>query len=288
VIHKELSSQRRLHKKAIKFARLNLPFGQNRKLFPSVMLDTYELVNLRIPSKTMKHLQTPQTMINSTLVLCISVHLITCYIDQPYCQQVTVLNAPDSNRSLHPPAPNMPTRSKGAKMHRKEEEAMALATLAREKEAAKRQLQEEEAAVPAASGVALPSVVSPPSASNLNSLLTGHVGQESERAQEDGIASKAMEADLANNTGKPPKKKESKKYKISKEGKKDNANKRDQHGLAIKKGSFTTVTPAITTPPANKYKYERVFYEAGLELKGEDKYGAYVKQIGNLLDNSTR
>jgi hypothetical protein len=22
-----------------------------------------------------------------------------------------------------------------------------------------------------------------------------------------------------------------------------------------------------------------------LELKGEDKYGAYVKQIGNLLDN---
>jgi hypothetical protein len=28
-----------------------------------------------------------------------------------------------------------------------------------------------------------------------------------------------------------------------------------------------------------------VFYKAGLELKGEDKYGAYVKQIGNLLDN---
>jgi hypothetical protein len=63
-------------------------------------------------------------------------------------------------------------------------------------------------------------VVSPPSASNLNSLLTGHVGQESERAQEDGIASKAMEADSANNTGKPTKKKESKKSKISKEGKK--------------------------------------------------------------------
>jgi hypothetical protein len=55
--------------------------------------------------------------------------------------------------------------------------------------------------------------------------------------------------------------------------------------LALKKGSFATVTPAITTPPANKYKYERVFYEAGLELKGEDKYGAYVKQIRNLLEN---
>jgi hypothetical protein len=32
----------------------------------------------------------------------------------------------------------MLTRSKGAEMHRKEEEAMALATLAREEEAAKR------------------------------------------------------------------------------------------------------------------------------------------------------
>ena len=146
----------------------------------------------------MKHLQTPQTMTNSALVLCISVLLITCYVNQPYCQQVTVLNAPNSNQSLHPPAPNMPTCSKGAEMHGKEEEAMALATLAREKGAGERQLQEEEAAAPAASEVALPLVVSPPSASNLNSLLTGHVGQESERAQEDGIASKAMKADLAN------------------------------------------------------------------------------------------
>jgi hypothetical protein len=128
-------------------------------------------------------------------------------------------------------------------------------------------------------------VVSPPSASNLNSLLIGHVGQESERAQEDGIASKAMEADSANDTSKPPKKKQSRKSKISKEGKKDNANKRDRHGSALKKGSFATVTPAATTPPAKEYKYERVFYEAGLELKGEDKYGVYIKQIGNLLDN---
>jgi hypothetical protein len=82
-------------------------------------------------------------------------------------------------------------------------------------------------AVPAASGVVLALVVSPPSALNLNSLLTGQVGQESERAQEDGIASKAIEEDSANDIGKPPKKKESKKSKISKEGKKDNANKRD-------------------------------------------------------------
>jgi len=28
-----------------------------------------------------------------------------------------------------------------------------------------------------------------------------------------------------------------------------------------------------------------VFYEAGLKLKGKDKYNAYVKNIGNLLEN---
>ncbi len=104
---------------------------------------------------------------------------------------------------------------------------MALATLAREKEAAERRLQEEEGAVPAASGVVLPLVVSPPSALNLNSLLTGQVSQENQRAQEDGITSKAAEEDSANDNSKTPKKKISKKSKISKEGKKDNANKRD-------------------------------------------------------------
>jgi hypothetical protein len=147
-------------------------------------------------------------------------------------------------------------------MRRKEEEAMALATLAREKEAAKRQLQEEEAAALAASGKALPLVVSPPSALNLNSLLTGHVGQESERAQEDRISSKAMEVDLANDTGKPPKKKESKKSKISKEGKKDNANKRDQHGLVLKKGSLPQLPQPsqsllLTNTSMNEYSMEQ-------------------------------
>ncbi len=46
------------------------------------------------------------------------------------------------------------------------------------------------------------------------------------------------------------------------------------------------MTPVIaTTSSAKEYKYERVFYEAGLELKGKDKYSAYVKHIGNLLKN---
>jgi len=38
------------------------------------------------------------------------------------------------------------------------------------------------------------------------------------------------------------------------------------------------------TSSAKGYKFERVFYEAGLELKDEDKFSAYVKHIGNLLE----
>jgi hypothetical protein len=34
-----------------------------------------------------------------------------------------------------------------------------------------------------------------------------------------------------------------------------------------------------------EYLHNIVFYKAGLELKGEDKYGVYVKQIKNLLEN---
>jgi hypothetical protein len=74
----------------------------------------------------------------------------------------------------------MPTCSKEAKRRRKEEEAMAKATLEREKEAAVRQLQEEAAMATTASGKMPRLVVSPPSAWNLNSLLTGHVGQDTD------------------------------------------------------------------------------------------------------------
>jgi hypothetical protein len=56
--------------------------------------------------------------------------------------------------------------------------------------------------------------------------------------------------------------------------------------LALKKGRVASTAPAApTSPPATEYKYARVFYEAGFELKGEDKYGTYVKQIGNLFNN---
>jgi hypothetical protein len=54
--------------------------------------------------------------------------------------------------------------------------------------------------------------------------------------------------------------------------------------MSLKKSSFTTYAVAAT-PSAKDYKFEQVFYEAGLELKGKNKYSASVKHIGNLLKN---
>ncbi len=71
---------------------------------------------------------------------------------------------------------------------------------------------------------------------------------------------------------------------MNKEEKDDAATKKERRSSALKQGSVAVPLPTLR-PPAPAYKYERVFYEAGLELKGEDKYSAYVKQIGSLLKN---
>ena len=56
--------------------------------------------------------------------------------------------------------------------------------------------------------------------------------------------------------------------------------------MSLKKSSYANAEKVVRTTPSTKdYNFERVFYEAGLELKGEDKYSAYVKNIGNLLEN---
>jgi hypothetical protein len=228
----------------------------------------------------------PPTIAIIALILCIGFFPTYC-VDNPSCQarqQPTALNAPDTDRLPYSPASIMPTRSQEAKMCRKEEEAMAKATLEREKAAAARQLQEEKAMTTAATGLVPPSVVSPPSVSNLNSLLTGYIGRVTKRSQEDGTTLNAMGNNIINDTSKPPKQKKPKKSKSSKDNKEDGATKREQRGSALKQSSVAVATPT-PHPPAPAYKYEQVFYEAGLELKGEDEYGAYVKQIGNLLKN---
>ncbi len=53
--------------------------------------------------------------------------------------------------------------------------------------------------------------------------------------------------------------------------KEDTSTKRDRSGSSLKKSSFAT-QPEAATSSVKDYKFERVFYEAGLELKGEDKY----------------
>ncbi len=162
---------------------------------------------------------------------------------------------------------------------------MARATLEREKEAAAQQLQEEAEKAAVSAGLLPPPVVSPPSALNLTSLLTGHVGQDADGSKaEEELVLHAMDDNIRVETSKPKKQKKTKKTKPNKDAKDNVAVKKDRHSSVLKQGNVA-VPPSTPCPPDQAYKYERVFYEAGLELKGEDKYGAYVKQIGNLLKN---
>jgi hypothetical protein len=85
----------------------------------------------------------------------------------------------------------------------------------------------------------------------------------------------------AKDTVKSPTKKKSKNVQSSKD---DKAAKRNHSGSVLKKSSFATSTSA-SLAPTKEYLHSQVFYEAGLMLKRYDKNGAYVKQIGNLLEN---
>ncbi len=217
------------------------------------------------------------------LILCV-VFALKYGIGDPSCQRPTALTATVTNRFLPSFTPSMPTRSKEAKKRRKEEEAMAHAMLEREKDAAAQRLQEEAVKATAAAGMMQLTVVSPLPALNLNTLLTGHVGQDTNGTKKDGAALTAMDDKVSGENGKPPKQKKIRNSKLNKEEKDDAATKKEHHSLALKQGSVAIPLPTLC-PPAPAYKYEQVFYEVGLELKGEDKYGAYLKQIGSLLEN---
>ncbi len=179
--------------------------------------------------------------------------------------------------------PSRATRStQEAARRRQEDEAMAAVILQKQKNAGKND------GLKASNGddtnpiqVFLPSVVSPPSAPNLTSLLTGHVGQEVGNQASSDMDINLQEVEQVEDIAKSPKKKKSKKVKSTKE---DTSTKRDRSGSNLKKSSFAT-QPAAATSSVKDYKFERVFYKAGLKLKGKDKYSAYVKHIGNLLEN---
>ena len=131
-------------------------------------------------------------------------------------------------------------------------------------------------------------VVSPPLAPNLTSLLTGHTGQEvGPQAIDEGTAldknNHSQENEQVEDNLKSPIKKKSKKSKTTTD---DKPAKHDRSGSSLKKSSYANATKVVGTTPSTKdYNFERVFYEAELELKGEDKYSAYVKNIGNLIEN---
>ena len=190
--------------------------------------------------------------------------------------------------------PSRTTRTQDAARRHQEDKAMAAATLQKEKDTAKKEglkaVIEKDDFNAAANTILphepLPTVVSPPSAPNLNSLLTSHVGQEVGTQVADGTIATDMDINTqddeqVNDNVKSPKKKKSKKVKSTKE---DKSSKRDRSGTTLKISSFAT-PPVAAKPSTKEYKFERVFYEAGLELKGEDKYSAYVKHIGTLFEN---
>jgi hypothetical protein len=112
------------------------------------------------------------------------------------------------------PSRIMPTRTthaNDAARRCQEDEAMAAATLQKEKDGG---LANEGSHNDVVNSDPRPSVVSPPVVPNLNSLLTGHIGQEVEKpAAKNGTA---MEEEHVDDNVKSPQKKKVKKAKIQK------------------------------------------------------------------------
>ncbi len=123
------------------------------------------------------------------------------------------------------------------------------------------------------------SVVSPPSTTNLNALLSGQVGQECLGTDADTSTITADSEAVKENSASSNKKKK-KTNKLS-------SSKRGSFGSILKKGRFatTSASKAASVASSKVFNYKRVYYEARLELKGDDRYAAYFKQIGLLFKN---
>ncbi len=107
--------------------------------------------------------------------------------------------------------PTRTTRANDATRRRQEDEAIAAATLQKEKD---RGLANEGSHNDVVNLDPLPSVVSPLAALNLNSLLTGHIGKEVEKpAAKNGTA---IEKEHVDDNVKSPKKKKVKNAKLLK------------------------------------------------------------------------
>jgi hypothetical protein len=85
----------------------------------------------------------------------------------------------------------------------------------------------------------------------------------------------------------PPTKKKTKMLKEKTKSTNLSSSKRDSSGSVLKQGRFATALAPTAAPQASAkvFAHERVYYEASLELKGDNKYASYVKQIGLLFEN---
>jgi hypothetical protein len=130
------------------------------------------------------------------------------------------------------------------------------------------------------------SVVSPPSATNLNDLLYGHIGQKGSGMDADTSTTTADSEAVKDNSASSNKKK-TKKSKEKSASNKLSSSKRNSSGSILKQGRFaTTAAPNDASAASSKvFSYEQVYYEARVELKSNNKYAAYVKQIGLLFEN---
>jgi hypothetical protein len=95
------------------------------------------------------------------------------------------------------------------------------------------------------------------------------------------------DSNAAKENSSPPTKKKTKKLKEKTTSTNLSSSKRDSSGSVLKQGRFATAAAATAAPQASAkvFDHERVYYEAGLELKGDNKYAAYVKQIGLQFEN---
>ena len=95
------------------------------------------------------------------------------------------------------------------------------------------------------------------------------------------------DSDAAKEKSAPPTKKKTKKLKEKTTSTNLSSSKCDSSGSVLKQGRFATAAAPTATPQASAkvFEHKRVYYEAGLELKGDDKYAAYVKQIVLLFEN---
>ncbi len=95
------------------------------------------------------------------------------------------------------------------------------------------------------------------------------------------------DSDAAKENFASPTKKKTKKLKENTASNKLSSSKCNSSGSVLKQDRFATAAAPTAAPTASTkvFDYKCVYYEAGLELKGDNKYSAYVKQIGLLFKN---